>query len=341
MEPYIVVLGRNTQMEKNLSNGLKCYNTMLVSPDGKEFASPSVLDEVSLSVNVLKMHRTPINFSVEQGKIKENQGAFSRFSKARFVAVVKIVDKLRNRTLGYRLYDRTNGTVYDVKTSQVAGLDVGAVQNLIVKNKSVSEYPDAHFPEKVIELKRAPKRIKQTIKYKDEQPKVQPKETKKPKENTSSFTQAQLDQLNKASGHLGDISFIHNPKLSAKQMNSLWVGAVNGAYSYAYNKPEYSVETIRCLNEFVKSKDDVTKYRPILDHPKFSVEKITALKFAIDNGYFQQYMLKKSPDEILAVCMDKQYASEFDDLTQTQLKVLNDELHSDALRALNRLKMMR
>jgi hypothetical protein len=124
-------------------------------------------------------------------------------------------------------------------------------------------------------------------------------------------------------------------------MNSLWVGAVNGAYSYAYNKPEYSVEVIRCLNEFVKSKDDATKYRPILDHPKFSVEKITALKFAIDNGYFTQNMLRKSPDEILAVCMDKQFASEFDDLTQTQLKVLNDELHDDALRALNRLKMMR
>lgn len=347
MEPYIAVLGRNIQMEKTLNNGLKCYNTVLVSRDGKDFTSPSVLDEVSLAVNVLKMHRTPINFSVEQGKIKENQGAFSRFSKARFVAVVKIVDNLRGRTLGYRLYDRTNVTVYDVKTSQVAGLDIGAVQNLIVKNKSVSEYPDAHFPTMVIELKRAPKRIKRTIEYKNEpkaEPKVEPKpkaEPKKPKEQGTSFTQAQLNQLDKASKYLSDISFIKNPKLTPKQMNSLWVGAANGAYSYAYNNPIYPVETIRCYNEFVKSKDDAVKYSPILKHPKFTQEKITALKFAIDNGYYEQGMLRKNPDEILEACMNKQYTDAFDKLTKTQLKVLNDELHNDALRALTRLKLMR
>ena len=277
----------------------KTYRVIQLVADvsGALVPNQNVITTESEIVNWVSAGYIPLNFSVLNGKIKEDWGAFERFNNIPCFVILSEIISQSGRPLGYRIYDIHSDTVSNVQIEQIkehikTNPNVVLFQNAIIKNKSVYSYPNKEF-------------LKMMVGTASTKPAVQKKPTKHAKsvEKVSAsakkgFSPKQLEVIQKAKENGIKGSWLSNPDISAKQMNLLCRAKAKGALAEYFADPRMEADHIDFWADRLYDEKLAQDCKPLLKRPDIPVEPLTDLFDCAVDGTKYDDLLDATPKKI-------------------------------------------
>lgn len=277
----------------------------------------------------------PINFSIENGVIKESMGSLDRLKVKDGICSCIILQELVNMTgviLGYRLLNPSNFSIMALKKNDILlrqkNSPIPILQNGIIRGNKINCYPASPFPRCVIGSK--PKAKPEKIKLSDDMN----KESKESNDFLSQFTSEQRRELFLANKDGVPVSLIANPKLSPQQMRVLWVSKKNGAFSEYFAKPEYSVDVMMFYADRLLTSQMTNACADLLSRPSYSVAMLTELYLAICEGIDYSSFINMGSAEEMRIQREMLRSSLWDSSSNVRL----DEFISDGLAFANKVR---
>ena len=106
------------------------------------------------------------------------------------------------------------------------------------------------------------------------------------------------DPINSKELANGIAKIINNPNLSNKQMRVIWMSKKNGAKSEVFNKPEYSVDSMKFYADIIYTNEDEKVCKEMLKHPELSVSELNELYDCVLDGVDYKDFIGKSDSDI-------------------------------------------
>lgn len=238
MNKIVVVLERNN-----------VYSVAFLNEDMTQLLQPTVLTEAQL-LQASKCNEC-LNFSIQNGKVVQDSGVFSRLDhNGTSMIVLKVLCTNSGRVVGYSCLNTKSFAIGNVKREQLLEQqkkqgDLPLLQNGIIRNDTVNAYPGKVFPKQVVGVQgRAARPQKPT--------KVAPSE--KP-----------------AKKHIPE--FIANPNLSNAQRKLLLDGKRAGALVEYYNNPNIKPECMDLYNNLIVDKNVAEDCKPIFENTDLNAEQ--------------------------------------------------------------------
>ena len=275
-ENFIIITGKNTE---------DAYSIVTLAPD---ISGTLAIQQLYWGYNAaileaINMGYRPLNFSVQQGKIVEDWGSFSRFNTIPCFIIVNEIITQNNRTLGYRVYDVYSNVLLNVKIEQIkesikANPKGILFQNAIIRDGAVCNYPNKEFLKLMVNeqsLKGRKSGNKQEIKT--------PKQVKKISSNKS-FDDKQLKVIEKAkkAGITG--SWLSNPNISAKQMDLLNSAKSRGALAEYFADPKIPETHINFWSDRLYEDKLARDCKPLIERPDIELEPLEGLFDCVVDG---------------------------------------------------------
>lgn len=291
MTTYMIIVAYGKQS--------KTYRVIQLVADvsGALVPNQNVITTESEIANWVSAGYIPLNFSVLNGKIKEDWGAFERFNNIPCFVILSEIVSQAGRPLGYRMYDIHSDTVSNVQIEQIkehikTNPNVVLFQNAIIKNKSVYSYPNKEF-------------LKLLVGTASANPSVQKKHAKHVKsvEKVSAsakkdFSPKQLEVIQKAKENGIKGSWLSNPDISAKQMNLLCRAKSRGALAEYFADPKMEPDHIDFWADRLYDEKLAQDCKPLLKRPDIAIEPLTDLFDCAVDGTKYDDLLDESPKKI-------------------------------------------
>lgn len=284
---YLVITG----VDKKTST----YHTVLVDPtaftphtDYGFVPEETIVRFLSANQNV-----SALNFSLDRnGKIQQNCGDFSRFSKRGSAVVLAEIKTRGGRVLGYRLMSCANSAVVNTKLEDILAREKAYsasgehfLQNGIIRNNTVNCYPQKPFPVIQTDAKRGvhPDAAKK-FEAAGTQRKPKPVKPQKPAAKPEDFTKEQMQELTRCKNAGVNPTFITNPKLSPAQMRVLWVAKSKGCMAECFADSKYSTDAMKFYADRLYDEQTAADCRELLEHPELGVEELSELYTCVCQG---------------------------------------------------------
>lgn len=238
MNKLVVVLEKNN-----------VYSVVMLNEDLTQVLQPTVVGEQDL----VKASTSAecLNFSVQNGKVVQDNGVFSRLSHNGIsMVVLKVLCTNSGRVVGYSCLNTKTFVIGNVKREQLIEQqkrqgDLPLLQNAIIRNDTVNAYPNKAFAKQVVGVSSRPTRLAKPQK-------AVTKEQTVPK-------------------HIPE--FISNPDLSNAQRKLLLDGKKNGALVEYYNNPAIKPECMDLYNNIIVDKNVAEDCKPIFENTDLNAEQ--------------------------------------------------------------------
>ena len=273
----------------------KSVLTIFISDDLQQMKEGAVMNLDQLGQYTVANNAVPFNFSIDRnGKVTQDVGSFDRLmpiERARATSssdltcsniVLNEIKSSKGKTLGYRVLNSDTCLVSNLKTDDLLALEKyhnrSILQNGIIRNGVINCYPHHPFAVMTVNIDKKPRQVS-----KKELKKTKPENNEniirnKPnKPAPKTFSSNQNVELEKCKKNGIDPKLISNPNLSNHQMRVLWMSKKNGARAEAFNKPEYSTESMKFYADLIYTEEDEKKMKGMLNHPELSVAELNAL----------------------------------------------------------------
>ena len=299
----------------------------------------------NLAAYTIETSAHPLNYSIDRnGVVRQDVGAFDRLmnlnpekikSSSETICSNIILNEVQNKkgkTLGYRVLNSSTLNIGVLTEKNLIELEAyhkrPVLQNGIIRNNTINCYPNHPFLILVSDIKSVNKQggKKQPKKKADS-------ETKK--KGSKTFAKAQKFELNEAKKNGVDIDLIKNPDLSNRQMRVLWMSKKNGARAEAFNKPDYSVDSMKFYADLIYTEKDENDCRGMLDHPELSVPQLRELYDCVRDGVDYSDLLDKNNIDIFVEREHRINERNVDDRPED---VKNFEMFDAALKVALKLK---
>lgn len=278
---YLVITG----VDKKTST----YHSVLVEPTAFTVSTDYGFVPEETIVRFLSSNHNvaALNFSLDRnGKIQQNCGDFSRFSKRGSAVVLAEIKTRGGRILGYRLLSCANNAVVNTKLEDILARERAYstsgehfLQNGIIRNNTVNCYPQKPFP--VIQTDMKHGAAKKAVEEPRQPKAVQPKKAVAKQED---FSKEQLQELTRCKNAGVNPVFITNPKLSPAQMRVLWVAKSKGCMAESFADPKYSTDAMKFYADRLYDKQTVADCSDLLAHPELGVEELGELYTCVCQG---------------------------------------------------------
>ena len=288
MERYVVITEKKDDMSVVVE----------INSDTLQVVNRAVLRDIDIPNAVAGCR--PINFSIENGVLKETMGSFSRLQVKDGVRPCIVLQELATSVgsiVGYRLFNPTNYSIVALKKEDIvarqANSSIPILQNVIIRGNKVNCYPNSSFPRFIIGTKTrtAVKKTKLSSNKKEE--------AKQNNNFLSQFTPEQRRELSLAKKEGIPVKLIANPELSSEQMRILWVSKKKGAYSEYFANPKYSPEVMKFYADRLVTQQMVKECSDLLNRPDYGVDKLSELYLAVCEGIdYSQFIDLGSADEM-------------------------------------------
>lgn len=302
---YAVILGTQDV------NGRKGYSFATVNPDTLQVKHNGVFDEATLVKN-LNQNYNLINFGIENGRLVERCGSFSRLEAKDGVQPQIVIQELATANgaiKGYRLLNPANGKILSLRKEDILARQekckVPLLQNGIIRGNKINCYPNSPFPRYTIGAT-----PRNTLK----KPSIGSKVKETSNDFLSKFTPEQKKELASAKKEGIDLRLIANPNLSPEQMRVLWVAKKKGAYSEYFARPEYSVEVMKFYADRLVTVKTAKDCADLLAKPDYDVDKLTELYLAVCEGVDYSSFINASTAEEMYIQREKLRSAFWDDV---------------------------
>lgn len=238
---------------------------------------------------------SPINFSVQNGKVLQDCGSFDRLESNEGVAVV--LAEIRSKTgilLGYCLLSCSSFGIANMRRVDVIKKSENRrtpfIQNAILRNNTINCYPHKKFNVITVQTNSGSKPVSAPV----ERPKMV---------SVAPSVRRELDsdqklELARCSQRGIDPSFINDPNLNKEQMRVLWVSKSKGALAEYFNNPKLSSDVMKFYADRIYSKKLAKECELMLQHPELSTDQLAELYLCISDGVDYSDLLDKSPVDI-------------------------------------------
>lgn len=321
MERYMIITSKQNEM---------CV-LVEVNSDTLQVVNKAVIRDTDIP-NVVRGCR-PINFSIENGVLKESMGSFERLEVKDGVRPCIVLQELATSVgtiMGYRLFNPANYSIVALKKEDIiarqAKSPIPILQNGIIRGNKVSCYPNSPFPRFIIGTKTrtSAKKVKLSDNKKEE--------AKHNNNFLSQFSPEQRREISLAKKDGVPVKLIANPDLTPEQMRVLWVSKKKGAYSEYFASPRYSVEVMKFYADRLVTQQMVKECGDLLSRTDYDVDKLSELYLAVCEGVdYSSFIDMESADE-MRVQREKLRSKLWD------TKVEEDEYINNAVKFAEKLK---
>lgn len=290
MERYMIITAKQNAM---------CV-LVEVNSDTLQIVNKAVIRDTDIP-NAVRGCR-PINFSIENGVLKESMGSFERLKVKDGIRPCIVLQELTTSVgtiMGYRLFNPANYSIVALKKEDIIARQskssIPILQNGIIRGNKVSCYPNSPFPKFIIGTKTrtSAKKVKLSGGSKEET------QHNSNLLNQSMFTPEQRRELSLAKKDGVSLKLIANPDLSPEQMRVLWVSKKKGAYSEYFASPRYSVEVMKFYADRLVTQQMVKECGDLLSRPDYDVNRLSELYLAVCEGVdYSSFIDMKSADEM-------------------------------------------
>lgn len=279
MEGFVAITNKSNEM----------YVLIFINSEGVQAIGKKIVREYDIPQAIKGF--TPINFSIQNGRVNESMGSIERIIPKDGVQPLVVIQELATSVgtiIGYRLLNPVSNNIVSRKKEDIidrqAKSGIPILQNGIIRGNKVNCYPNSPFPRFIIGTKTRNSVKKPKLSSQTEQ-KSKPQQSAKESNNLlDQFTPEQRKELSLAKRDGVDLRLIANPKLSPKQMRVLWVSKKKGAYSEYFARPEYSVEAMTFYADRLMTMNAVKECSDLLSRPEYDVPRLTELYLAVCEG---------------------------------------------------------
>ena len=292
----------------------KSVLTIFMSDDLQQMKEGMLMTVDQLGQYVASNGVTPYNFSVDRtGKAVQDVGSFERLMPIDRNSVkstneltcsnivLNEIQSSKRKTLGYRVLNSDTLLISNVKTDDLIALEkyhnMPILQNGIIRNDSVNCYPHHPFKVTIINIDKKPRKVNNSElkKNNNQKPVMQNNVQKAVRKKFDKNQNKELEACKKAGI---DPKLISNPNLSNKQMRVIWMSKKNGAKSEVFNKPEYSVDSMKFYADIIYTNEDEKVCKEMLKHPELSVSELNELYDCVLDGVDYKDFIGKSDSDI-------------------------------------------
>lgn len=235
------------------------YKVVVLDDTLSQVVFTNILNEVSVVSSVMQ-GAVPVNFSVKNNRIVQDNGVFKRFNHGGIsLVVLKTLVSYTGRVIGYRCLNARTLKIGATKRDQILSMQAQQngfpiLQNAVIRNNTINAYDGKQFEKEVI--------------------------GERPSKKAPSTPHAPQKPQGRA--HLP--SYIQNPKLSKEQCMLLTKAKKSGAYVEGFNNPNLSIEAMDYYKDVIVSKEIADECRPIICNAKLSVPQIDELYQCVISG---------------------------------------------------------
>lgn len=265
-----------------------------------------------------------VNFSIENGKIKQDAGSFKRlegYENIKPVIILAEVHNEANRLVQYLCLDRTGRTAripvkkmyeYCIKAKRTGERVkneylVYAVNGVFVESEDgcfIRSFSGHPFEQIKVELS-------DRAKLKKKGTQVDTKEGKKALDKKNEvFTKEQLKELKAAEKNGVKPVIIANPEFTPEQMRVIWQAKKKGVRAELFANPKYKVECMEFLAGIMGSGEPKRKEIEPLLSVKYSAGQMREIYWGIIKGVdYTSYMGYENTEadmRFLRMCLEKE-----------------------------------
>lgn len=227
----------------------KSYNVVVLDDNMTRIVERATSAESGIVNSVLK-GATPLNFSVQGGKIVQDCGIFKRLEHNYIsLVVLKVLVSNAGRVIGYRCLNTKTLKIGNTRKEEIISMqskqgNAPILQNAIIRNGTINSYDNKHFEKEIVGVK--PQKQVQTSK------KAQKSNVKLPR-------------------------FMADERLSNTQRRILLEAKKSGAYVEGFNNPDLKPEVMDYYKDVIVNKEIAEDCKPIIDNTKLDVAQIDEL----------------------------------------------------------------
>lgn len=248
----------------------------------------------------------PINFSVENGVLKESMGSLERLTVKNGVRPHIVVQELATSLgtiVGYRLLNPSSNSIVAMKKEDIiarqANSNVPLLQNGIIRGNKINCYSHSKFPRFVIGTKTRTASKKPKVASEAKVMDTNSNSTGNKSNFLDKFTPEQRRELSMAKKDGVDVKILANPELSPEQMRVIWVSKKKGVYSEYFASPKYSVDVMKFYADKFVTMQVVKECSDLLARPDYDIERLSELYLAVCEGIdYSGFIDAKSAEEM-------------------------------------------